>query len=304
MERLSSSNNPFAGEGAPLEPFADSTDNGVVRVRPDLRTNLCEEVEQWVVNAEGIQVELRTALWVDAVVDPEFERPLDVDDLAKEVKEAKEWLGSLMFTVDPEFLNEPEVEGSIAKAPQRRRRREHPDAEVGQDRARSTATSFGVEQPHAPHQKGWVNAQVAEVDKIPQSVVKQGYPEHTFLRGWKIFIGPEMVMKPAKCGQCLHYSHTCSGQVRKMCGRGIRDRQACVSPEEYEAKEEKDAREAEAREWGMKGKGKDKGLTVGTSLISSKGILDTFEGTRTSMLVARERVEELVERTRGGPGDD
>ncbi|KAF8478844.1 hypothetical protein JB92DRAFT_3133791 [Gautieria morchelliformis] len=55
-----------------------------VKVRPDLWTNLCEEVEQWVVEAKGIQGELRTAL--------------------QEVKEAKEWLGSLVFTVNPVFL--------------------------------------------------------------------------------------------------------------------------------------------------------------------------------------------------------
>ncbi|KAF8514314.1 hypothetical protein JB92DRAFT_3143177 [Gautieria morchelliformis] len=115
-------------------------------------------------------------------------------------------------------------------------------------------------------------------------------------------------MKPVKCGRCLRYNHTCSGQVGKMCGRCICDHQACVLLEEYKAKEEKDGWEADAREWGMKakakGKAKDKGSTAGPLSISLKGILDTFEGTRTSKLVAEERVEELVERTRGGPGDD
>ncbi|KAF8528718.1 hypothetical protein JB92DRAFT_3107013 [Gautieria morchelliformis] len=109
--------------------------------------------------------------------------------------------------------------------------------------------------------------EVAEADKIRQSVVKQEYPEDAFLLGWKIFIGPEIIMKPAKCRRCLHYGHTCSGQAGKMCGRCIRDRQGCVSPKEYEANEEKDAQEAKAKEWNMKvkakGKVKDKGVIPG-----------------------------------------
>ncbi|KAF8489055.1 hypothetical protein JB92DRAFT_3129654 [Gautieria morchelliformis] len=158
------------------------------------------------------------------------------------------------------------------------------------------------EQPSAPRRKGHANAQVAEADKVPQSVVKQGYPEHMFLLGWKIYIREhEVVMKPAKCGRCLRYGHMCSGLAGKMCGRCIRDRQGCVSPEEYEAKEEKDAREAEVKERGTKGKAKgkakDKGSMTGPSSISSKGILDTLKGTRMSTLFAKERVEELVEKS-------
>ncbi|KAF8531669.1 hypothetical protein JB92DRAFT_3104904 [Gautieria morchelliformis] len=42
------------------------------------------------------------------------------------------------------------------------------------------------DQPPPPHRKGRVNAQVTEADKVPQSVMKQGYPEHVFLLGWKI----------------------------------------------------------------------------------------------------------------------
>ncbi|KAF8514667.1 hypothetical protein JB92DRAFT_3115449 [Gautieria morchelliformis] len=114
-----------------------------------------------------------------------------------------------------------------------------------------------TEPPPAPHQKGRTNAQVAEADKILQLVVMQEYPEHVFLLGWKIFIG------------------------------------GCVSPEEYEAKEEKDAWEAEVKEWGtkvkIKGKVKDTGSIAGTLSISLGVSL-------TSMLVAKERVEELVER--------
>ncbi|KAF8528271.1 hypothetical protein JB92DRAFT_2826072 [Gautieria morchelliformis] len=84
-------------------------------------------------------------------------------------------------------------------------------------------------------------------------------------------------MKPAKCGRCLCYGHTCSGKPGKMCGRCIRDRQGCVSPKDYEVKEEKDAQEAEMKEWSMKakakGKAKDKGALAGTSSIKSRGIL-------------------------------
>ncbi|KAF8462082.1 hypothetical protein JB92DRAFT_2839025 [Gautieria morchelliformis] len=148
------------------------------------------------------------------------------------------------------------------------------------EQARSPSVKLlTVEQPPAQRRKGRMNMQVTEADKVPQSVVKQGYPEHAFPLGWKIFIRPELVMKPAKCGQCLHYSHMCSGQAGKVCGWCIRDRQACVSPEEYKAKEEKDAQEAETREWGRKAKArgkvkeKDKGWTAGPSLISSNGIL-------------------------------
>ncbi|KAF8511974.1 hypothetical protein JB92DRAFT_3143908 [Gautieria morchelliformis] len=77
----------------------------MIKVRPKFQANLQEEVEQWVVDAEGIQAELQAALRVEAVIDPKFERPLDVDNLVKEVKEAKEWLRSLTFTVDPAFLD-------------------------------------------------------------------------------------------------------------------------------------------------------------------------------------------------------
>ncbi|KAF8515195.1 hypothetical protein JB92DRAFT_3115078 [Gautieria morchelliformis] len=124
----------IATNGSSLTSLIKRT-QAAVKVRPDLRTNLHEEVEQWVIDAEGIQVELRTALQVEAIVDSEFKRPLDMDDLAKEVNEAKEWLGSLTFTVDPAFLDvemnlvpgptvlrhlskEPKVKWSTAKDPE------------------------------------------------------------------------------------------------------------------------------------------------------------------------------------------
>jgi hypothetical protein len=33
------------------------------------------------------------------------------------------------------------------------------------------------------------------------------------------------------CQWCTKYGHTCSGDAGKTCGRCIRDRQACISPE-------------------------------------------------------------------------
>jgi hypothetical protein len=33
------------------------------------------------------------------------------------------------------------------------------------------------------------------------------------------------------CQWCTKYGHTCSGDVGKTCGRCVRDRQACISPE-------------------------------------------------------------------------
>ncbi|KAF8510613.1 hypothetical protein JB92DRAFT_2831505 [Gautieria morchelliformis] len=96
-----------------------------LKVHPDLRGALREEVEQ---------AELRTTLRVEAIADPDFERPSEVDDLAREVKEAKEWFGSVGFLVSPEFLDagmnavpepiasrgpskEPEVLGVATKEP-------------------------------------------------------------------------------------------------------------------------------------------------------------------------------------------
>ncbi|KAF8516803.1 hypothetical protein JB92DRAFT_3114000 [Gautieria morchelliformis] len=105
-----------------------------LKVRPDLRGALREEVEQWAVEAEELQAELRTTLRVEAIADPDFEHPLEVDDLVREVKEAKEWFRSVGFLVSPEFLDagmntvpepiasrgpskEPEVVGGATKEP-------------------------------------------------------------------------------------------------------------------------------------------------------------------------------------------
>ncbi|KAF8473773.1 hypothetical protein JB92DRAFT_2838296 [Gautieria morchelliformis] len=320
-----------------------------LKVRPDLRGALREEVEQWVAEAEELQ----------------FECPLDVDDLVREVKGAKEWLGSVGFLVSPEFLDvemntvpgptasrgpskEPEVVGDAVREPEtslirssvedsapvvepiaappeslqpsaivqpvgtKRRPMFLSSEDEGEDaptpkkprkeHAQSPMPEIVAVEPNPAHRrKGQANAQVTESDKIPQSVAKHGYPEHVYLLGWLIYNGHELLTRPAKCGQCLHYGHTCSGEAGKMCGRCIHDRQGCVAAEEYVAKDEKDGREPEAKERGSKGKGKgkakDKGLTMGLSSISSKGVLDTPEGTRTSTLAGEEKMEELVERS-------
>ncbi|KAF8457375.1 hypothetical protein JB92DRAFT_3079216 [Gautieria morchelliformis] len=132
----------------------------------------------------------------------------------------------------------------------------------------------------------------------PEIVAVEPTPAHRrkacYLLGWLIYKGHDVLKRPAKCGQCLCYSHTCSGEAGKMCGRCIRDRQGCVAAEEYVAK---DDREPDVKERGSKGKGKgkakDKGLATGSSSISSKGVL----GTRTSTLAGEERMEELVDRS-------
>ncbi|KAF8479821.1 hypothetical protein JB92DRAFT_3149447 [Gautieria morchelliformis] len=71
----------------------------------------------------------------------------------------------------------------------------------------------------------------------------------------------------------------------------------CVTAEEYVAKDEKDGREPEVKERGLKGKSKgkakEKGSTTGPSSISSKDVL----GTRMSTLAGKERMEDLVERS-------
>ncbi|KAF8507823.1 hypothetical protein JB92DRAFT_2957306, partial [Gautieria morchelliformis] len=142
-----------------------------------------------------------------------------------------------------------------------------------------TPEIIAVEPTPAQCRKGRANALVAEADKVPQSVAKHGYPEHAYLLGWLIYQGHDILKRPAKCGRCLRYGHTCSGEAGKMCGRCIRDRQGCVAAEvlipplEYVAKDEKDGREPEVKERGSKGKSKGKAKDKGSSSISSKGVL-------------------------------
>ncbi|KAF8487983.1 hypothetical protein JB92DRAFT_3130234 [Gautieria morchelliformis] len=281
-----------------------------LKVLPDLRGALREEVEQWVAEAEELQAELRTTLRVEVITDPNFERPSHVDDLVREVKEVKEWLGSVGFLVSPEFLDadmnavqgptvsrgpskEPEVVGDAAKEPgvkgdsmresenpahaaepiagspgqlatvqpvRTKRRPMFPSSEdegentqtlkkARKERAQSPTPEIVAVEPTPVHRrKGWANALVTESDKIPQLVMKHGYPEHAYFLGWLIYNGHEIMKRPAKCGRCLRYGHTCSGEVGKMCGRCIHDRQGCVAAEEYVAKDEKDGREPEVKE--------------------------------------------------------
>jgi hypothetical protein len=40
-----------------------------------------------------------------------------------------------------------------------------------------------------------------------------------------------MVVRSVTCQWCTRYGHQCSGDVGKICGRCVRDWQACVSPE-------------------------------------------------------------------------
>ncbi|KAF8512051.1 hypothetical protein JB92DRAFT_3096936 [Gautieria morchelliformis] len=299
-----------------------------------------------------LKAELCTTLRVEAITDPDFERPLEVDDLVREVKEAKEWFGSVGFLVSPEFLDagmnavsepiasrglskEPEVVGGATKEPgvegdsmresenparaaepiagspgqsatvQPVRMKRRPMFLSSEDESENTRTpkkarkerarspspeTVTVKPTPAHHRKGRANALVTEPDKVPQSVVKHGYPEHAYLLGWLIYNGHEVLKRPAKCGRCLRYGHTCSGEAGKVCGRCIRDRQGCVAAEEYVAKDEKDGREPEVKEQGSKGKSKVKAKEKGSTT-------DTSEGTRMSTLAGEERMEDLVERS-------
>ncbi|KAF8495028.1 hypothetical protein JB92DRAFT_2994350 [Gautieria morchelliformis] len=154
------------------------------------------------------------------------------------------------------------------------------------EHARSPTPEIVAVEPTPAHpRKGRANALVAEsADKVPQSVAKHGYPKHAYLLGWLIYKGHDVLKRPAKCGRCLRYGHTCSGEAGKMCGRCIRDRQGCVTAEvlvpplEYPEVKERGSKGK------SKGKAKDKGLMTGSSSISSKGVLE-------------ERMEELVERS-------
>ncbi|KAF8488621.1 hypothetical protein JB92DRAFT_2836262 [Gautieria morchelliformis] len=293
-----------------------------LKVCPEFRRDLREDMEEWVVVAEELQAELRTTLHVEAIVDPDFECPSDVDDLMREVKEAKEWLGGTGFLLSPEFLDaemntvqgptasrgpskEPEVIGDAAKEVESSAPVAEPIAASSKSlRLSATGPSVGtkrqpmflssedegdeaptpkkprkertrrpmpevvtVEPTPAHCRKGRVNALVVESDKVLQSVVKHGYPEEAYLLGWLIYKGLGVLKRPVKCGRCLCYGHTCSGDAGKMCGRCIHDRQGCVAAEEYVAKDEKDGREPAVKDRGSKGKskgkGKDKGLAMG-----------------------------------------
>ncbi|KAF8488916.1 hypothetical protein JB92DRAFT_3148187 [Gautieria morchelliformis] len=85
-----------------------------LKVRPDLRGALREEVEQWAAEAEELQAELHTTLRVEVIVDHDFERPSEVDDLVREVKERKSGSGA-WWSRGPS--KEPKVVGGATKEP-------------------------------------------------------------------------------------------------------------------------------------------------------------------------------------------
>ncbi|KAF8518062.1 hypothetical protein JB92DRAFT_2828847 [Gautieria morchelliformis] len=354
-----------------------------LKVHPDLRGALREEVKQWVVEAEELQVgefphqgfslttpsqaELRTTLRVEAIADPDFEPPLEVDDLAREVKEAKEWFRSVGFLVSPEFLdagmnavpetiasrgpskepkvlgvatNEPRIEGDSVRESEDPARVAEPLAgssghsatvqpvrmkwrpmflssedkgentrtpkKARKERTRSPSPEVVVVEPTpAQRRKGRANALVAKSDKVPQSVAKHGYPEHAYLLGWLIYNGHEVLKRPAKCGRCLRYGHTCSGEVGKMCGRCIRDRQGCVAAEEPVVKER-------GLKGKSRGKAKEKGLMTGPPWHSNVctgrrgengGSGGEVGGADEERVPEVERFKRRGVRTRGGPGD-
>ncbi|KAF8516488.1 hypothetical protein JB92DRAFT_2829296 [Gautieria morchelliformis] len=278
-----------------------------LKVRPDLRGALREEVEQWVVEAEELQAELRATLRVEAIADPNFERPSEVDDLAREVKEAKEWFGS-----EPEVLGvatkEPRIEGDSVREPEDEGEGTRTPKKARKERTRSPSPEVVVVEPTpAQRRKGRANALVAESDKVPQSVAKHGYPEHAYLLGWLIYNGHEVLKRPAKCGRCLRYGHTCSGEAGKM---------FLVPPLEYVAKDEKDSREPVVKERGLKGKSKgkakEKGSTAGCpwhlNVCAGRrgeggGSGGEVGGVDEECVSKAQRFERRGVRTRGGPGD-
>ncbi|KAF8532285.1 hypothetical protein JB92DRAFT_3138455 [Gautieria morchelliformis] len=274
-----------------------------LKVRPDLRGALREEVEQWAAEAEELQAELHTTLRVEVIVDHDFERPSEVDDLVREVKEAKEWLGSNDSVArsvegtqgsggcyegarsrgghsleDHARAAEP-IAGSPGQSatvqPVRMKRR--PMFLSSEDEGENTRTPKKArkERTRSPLPEIIaVERLLPIVARVPQSVAKHGYPEHAYLLGWLIYNGHKVLKRPAKCGQCLRYGHTCSGEVGKMCGRCIRDRQGCVAAEEYVVKDEKDGRELEVKERGSKGKSKGKAKEK----VDDRSVLDFVEG--------------------------
>ncbi|KAF8515427.1 hypothetical protein JB92DRAFT_2829652 [Gautieria morchelliformis] len=73
----------------------------VSKVRPELWGESHKDVDQWVDDAAEVQEELQKVLQVEEVVDPEFKRPPEADELAKEIQKARVWLESLASTLHP-----------------------------------------------------------------------------------------------------------------------------------------------------------------------------------------------------------
>ncbi|KAF8520561.1 hypothetical protein JB92DRAFT_2828164 [Gautieria morchelliformis] len=98
-----------------------------------------------------------------------------------------------------------------------------------------------IESAPGPCWKGKGVALVAEMDNVPQSVVKYGYLEGSYILVGIIYMEAKAIVQPVACG---------SGLLGKMCGWCIRDCQACITPKEFDRKEAKE--EAKVK---VKGKG-------------------------------------------------
>jgi hypothetical protein len=97
-----------------------------VAVRPELRENLREEIEQWLVIALSVQVSrigfprgwrrslilhtqdtFRAVMRVEMSIDEDFAAPAAAKALGDEVKVVKGWLGASEFFGTPQLLVEP-----------------------------------------------------------------------------------------------------------------------------------------------------------------------------------------------------
>ncbi|KAF8503879.1 hypothetical protein JB92DRAFT_3123314 [Gautieria morchelliformis] len=208
-------------------------------------------------------------------LDPDFEHPSDVDDLVREVKEAKEWLRGAGFLISPEFLN---AEMNVVQGPTASRGPSKEPEVVG-DAAKESENSAPVVEPIAAQPES------LQTSAIGPSVGTKRRP---------MFISSEDEGDDAPTPK----------KSRKERARSPTPEIVAVEPTPAHRRKEyvaKDDREPDVKERGSKGKGKgkakDKGLATGSSSISSKGVLDTPEGTRTSTLAGEERMEELVDRS-------
>ncbi|KAF8506159.1 hypothetical protein JB92DRAFT_2833016 [Gautieria morchelliformis] len=265
-----------------------------LKVRPDLRGALREEVEEWVAEAEELQAKLRTTLRVEAIVDPEVERLLDVDDLVREVKGAKEWLGSLGFIVSPEFLDvemnavpgptmllgplkEPEVVGGAAK---------EPGAEGDSMREPETLSKIPLPIAGSPGQLATVQPRSSGSSRRLAIVararrMRRLLSRTKFHNQWRSMVIPSMRTYSggtfiAGVGDAFTMVMPAAARRERCVGDAFAIARV-VSRQRYVAKDKKDGREPEVKERGSKGKSKgkakDKGSTTGPSSISWKGVL-------------------------------
>ncbi|KAF8497334.1 hypothetical protein JB92DRAFT_3125703 [Gautieria morchelliformis] len=208
------------------------------------------------------------------------------NDLVREVKEAKEWLGSVGFLVSPEFLDadmnavpeptasrgpskEPEVVGDAAKEPR-----------VKGDSMREPENLARAAEPFAGPPGQLATVQPMRTNRWPMILSSEDEGENTP----NTEEGSEGMRSESYARDHRNRANSCPW----LQGSG-----ECT---EYVAKDEKDGQEPEVKERGSrgksKGKAKEKGSTTGPSSISSKGVLDTSEGTRMSTLAGEERMED------------